>query len=723
MSLAMSHYAKQQYGDGTYASLQPLLQDPTGLLVSSSVSLPPAVGGDLDILSASQYPHGLTQPYEEVNRIPRKRKATSSDELYGGLMISDDFSDGIRLSTEEQEVRPTPPRRRKQTKRASVNDTEDPIEAESKKHRGRPRLDTQDETAADRRRTQIRLAQRAYRHRKETTISALKQQVADLQNTIEEMNKTFLTLHDNLVNAGVLASHYSIGRQLQAATEQFVALSKLAAPESDDEEEKIANLDKGESQQSSRPDKNNRRASVPRARKSSSQSPAKADVASGDTTIDALSSSAGPELEELPLDVSNNMNSDKSDNKTDNNDNNSLALLDFSQPWYTDSLDSLNQSGFDKLDGLFAVPEPLLVDDVFERFSVGRHLASPGVYTYSFQETTFARRLHRMCLERAFRNLTNPDIQPDWYKHRFRFTLCFTNRKRILQRFQEMLKRRAGESLENFDIPFFHIGGAGTHYPRRDHHGNPIYPPNLLSPAVVFGPQPYIEAETPRAENSTQDLLENIGYGGQWYDSHDVEEYLKTMGIYLDGHSSFVEVDPSVLRLVKAGSIKSTTAATASGSSSPLDASIRTPSPLVAGIADPFTDSVSTHEFDDTYTRQSTLLSDMMPLVADSGAQSGGVISTGAGGAGSATVNPHNLPKLASQSSDAWAQFTSQPAPTLFQDIDQHQQQPNYPSLVTFDVDQFLERMVDASACLGRAPGFRKETIDNSLMLSLQESF
>jgi hypothetical protein len=31
--------------------------------------------GDLDILSASQYPHGLMQPYEEEDPNPRKRKA------------------------------------------------------------------------------------------------------------------------------------------------------------------------------------------------------------------------------------------------------------------------------------------------------------------------------------------------------------------------------------------------------------------------------------------------------------------------------------------------------------------------------------------------------------------------------------------------------------------------------------------------------------------------
>ncbi|KAK5277866.1 hypothetical protein LTR40_009862, partial [Exophiala xenobiotica] len=74
-------------------------------------------------------------------------------------------------------------------------------------------------------------------------------------------------------------------------------------------------------------------------------------------------------------------------------------------------------------------------------------------------------------------------------------------------------------------------------------------------------------------------------------------------------------------------------------------------------------------------------------------------------------------------SDDPWAEFTaaaqSSPGYTpTFQDMMGRKQTP-----LTFDVEAFLERMVDDSACLGRAPGFRKETIDNALVMSLQESF
>jgi len=58
----------------------------------------------------------------------------------------------------------------------------------------------------------------------------------------------------------------------------------------------------------------------------------------------------------------------------------------------------------------------------------------------------------------------------------------------------------------------------------------------------------------------------------------------------------------------------------------------------------------------------------------------------------------------------------------MFQDLlGQSQSQASAPA--TFDVEHFLERMVHASACLGRAPGFRKAAIDDALLSSLQESF
>ena len=524
------------------------------------------------------------------------------------------------------------------------------------------------------------------------------------------MNKTFLTLHDNMVDAGILNSHYSLARQLQSATEEFVALSKIAAADSDEEEEEAAInvITNGEiaigspSEKGEKRSKNNRRGNPSQGVKSLSKATTKKNTTRRNPSFNNDQSSGTDDVEELPV--------------LGERDDGLLALSQTA--WTTDhsNIHGLN----DVLSFNVTVPEAALYDDPIEKLIIERPLRAPtqdkGSYTYSFQETTFARRLHRMCLERAFRNLTNPNIEPEYIKRAFRFTFCFSNRKRMLQRFQEMLKRKAGESLENWNVPFFHIGGAGTHFPRRDDEGNPIYPPNMVSPAKAFGPQPYIEAETPRMEASMQEMLENIGFGGVWLDSHDVEEYLKSRGIYLDGQSSFVEVDHSVLSLMK-----STTSINGDGSNrtdisserSPLEAILRTPSPILPTdrFTDPMTDPYLARELGDMYFHPSTLF----PLSR-----------------GQTPKPPHPTTTEA----DIWPEFNSTLAltgtstPPEFSDLLLLAPPPahghNVPARnnpLTFDVEMFLERMIHGSACLGRAPGFRKEAIDQALLTSLQEGF
>lgn len=699
MSTTMQAYPRHQYGDRTYNSLESILDDPSQLFMTSSAAaaLDRPVGGDLDILSASRYPQGLMQPYDEPVPNTRKRKSALSEQLYGGVVYSAGLSDSNPSSSAEQEQPPTQ-KKKKTAKRASVNDADD--QGDSKKQRGRPRLDTQDETAADRRRTQIRLAQRAYRHRKETTISALKGKVLDLQNTIEQMNRTFLTLHDNMVDAGILASHYSLGRQLQAATEEFILLSKIASPESDDEEEqKIAKMTKGEFEPSPTETAMNSRGSGARDRETSSRTKKSAKVGQGNS-FDQSPTDADADVEEVPL-------------TKPNHDDNENTLVSFSQFSFMDNanLHSLD----DVLSFSATLPDTFTFDELSSKVAIERPLKPAyhqGSYTYSFQETTFARRLHRMCLERAFRNLTNANIDQEYISRTFRFTFCFSNRKRMLQRFQEMLKRRAGESLENWNVPFFHIGGAGTHFPRRDDEGNAIYPPNMISPAKAFGPQPWIPAETPRVEKTTQEMLDNIGFGGEWYDSHDVEQYLRTKGIFLDGQSSFVEVDPTVFSLIKAstGAPSAHSAGTLSNASSnspdrsPHEPSLRTPSPLLAIVGDPLTDPFLARELGDMYGQPSTLFPSFSTTSTDQLPQS----------TSTAFQDKQSVP-------DTWAEFTGRDSPAfapMFPDLLGRSQAP-----AMFDVELFLERMVQASACLGRAPGFRKAAIDDAMLLSLQESY
>ncbi|CAD0115289.1 unnamed protein product, partial [Aureobasidium uvarum] len=109
-------------------------------------------------------------------------------------------------------------------------DESDSNNDESKK-RGRPRLDPQDESTAD-----IRLAQRAYRQRKEDTISDLRKQVQELQSTIQSMNQTFSKFSEQCSTTNVpptmLANLQSIDQMYSAGQGRVDSLNLSKSLES-----------------------------------------------------------------------------------------------------------------------------------------------------------------------------------------------------------------------------------------------------------------------------------------------------------------------------------------------------------------------------------------------------------------------------------------------------------------------------------------------------------
>jgi hypothetical protein len=98
--------------------------------------------------------------------------------------------------------------------------------------RGRPRIDRAGETAGEvrstegssvglcltllqRRKEQIRLAQRAYRFRKDLRITELDQKVAELEQTILAIRDLYLSVHTSVVDSGIAMSHPSLAQSMQ----------------------------------------------------------------------------------------------------------------------------------------------------------------------------------------------------------------------------------------------------------------------------------------------------------------------------------------------------------------------------------------------------------------------------------------------------------------------------------------------------------------------------
>lgn len=413
-----------------------------------------------------------------------------------------------------------------------------------------------------RRRTQIRLAQRAYRQRKETTISSLKGQNDRLQSIIDQMNKSFINFNEAALKSGLLQLNPVLARQLKSVSESFGTLANSAGERRNDEEGddpiEILPIHDQEAQ----------------------PAPAKRlDVGWGySTTLDhpptheAVPSPSEDTQAQSYVDLSSlprfNAKQAKqgglvpymrpqAPNTFTQGISWAQASLDerpSEQPLPPDLVDILSQQEF-KPPNLqhpsvfsFSIPTPRATPPMpsFPSLPYGS-LTSKNpkpLWTYSHDETTFARRLMRAALETGFHLLGTADQRPAALNYVFRLSLPYMSLKQLRERFKMLLARGTDEELDFWATPFIHLGGAGTHYPKKDPNGNIIKPPNTWTIRRI-GP---IEKKMIRAENSndpsqSHDLnIDLTGFEGEWFDSYDVEGYLEQeKGVRIDPSSSFVD--------------------------------------------------------------------------------------------------------------------------------------------------------------------------------------
>ncbi|KAF1810719.1 hypothetical protein P152DRAFT_451072 [Eremomyces bilateralis CBS 781.70] len=414
-------------------------------------------------------------------------------------------------------------------KRQRTSSTKSAGADESKRHRGRPRVDPQDETAADKRRTQIRLAQRAYRQRKETTIGSLKKQVSDLQSIIEEMNKSFLNFNDTAVNLGILQAKPELAQALRNATEQFITLAKTAnsgdEENGDDAETPESNASKTKSSQDSAAisggDREPPKEPTPQKQRT-------VDIGMGytKTFYDASSSPRPSNLEShdaFPLTGSPDQNFVQSNDASITTSNNyNLTQYHAFMPSPPGSPLGMALDAWHKT---VSVPQPL---------------------TFSFNETTFARRLHRAAIESGYQLLANADVRTTLFKHVFKLSLLYNTPEQIFLKFRSILLREPTASLEFWQTPFIHLGGAGTHYPRRDETGALIGPKNSWQVRSIGPMRSKIGRARLESGQGAGDAgidLDLEGFDGEWFDSNDVQGYLEEKGIFIQPRASFAEAE------------------------------------------------------------------------------------------------------------------------------------------------------------------------------------
>lgn len=283
---------------------------------------------------------------------------------------------------------------------------------------------------------QIRLAQRAYRSRKEANISSLKARIAQLESAVEKMSTTMVSFSDELVQSGVLASHADLTGHLRETVQTCLDLAKETSEEQDLPE---LSPDSGKSQSSS--EKANDQA-IPSELVSDPMSPALSEVKGYMCSSNSSSDTSSP---------------------------------------------------------------------------------SENIVVSRMELSAFMERLHMACLYQAYLVLANPSISMERLKRPFRLLFTVMDRTRMVAFFQAAMHAKVGQSrLDEWrEVPFFYLGGAGSHYPRSP----------SKNPPLELHPLRYNRWET------VQDPLSRVPpefkqeLDGEWFDIQDLEGFLREQNV------------------------------------------------------------------------------------------------------------------------------------------------------------------------------------------------
>ncbi|KAL2854608.1 hypothetical protein BJX68DRAFT_274388 [Aspergillus pseudodeflectus] len=202
------------------------------------------------------------------------------------------FGDGMQVGIEENLGFDTMSYPQADSSETTGTDGRWPGKNRQGRRRGRPRIRTEEEGSAnvgvsealryvpgtkqhERRKTQMRLAQRAYRARKEATVTSLNSRVRRLEIIVEQINTTFISFSDELIKSNVLKSAPNVTQKLHQSLKASLALTNQAISVVDDEHGDITpptgdagntfleRGNKGKCSESIKPDSNNPSRPVP----------------------------------------------------------------------------------------------------------------------------------------------------------------------------------------------------------------------------------------------------------------------------------------------------------------------------------------------------------------------------------------------------------------------------------------------------------------------------
>lgn len=411
------------------------------------------------------------------------------------------------------------------------------------KARGRPMASPKDESAADRRRTQIRMAQRAYRHRKESTISSLEKKVQYMTKTREEMNSSFIALYDFAVNKGLVQREPEFGQQLRATTQRFLALAKASADDTHDEnQEGSAKHDEAETGRCENGQKGSPKHKKEMTQPVSSTQPGFESLTSQPTPTYGAYVLSNAEVPELNMayaqqDQSRDHRHNENQYRAHESDNQIITL-------HTED----NASFPFNFRGQQQYRAELSAAELFSRdFLLQSQLLPPKFFAYN--ELSFSRRIHRGAIEKALSLVTSDDpTAQECIQSVFRFSLMYSSKEDIVARLRMVMGGASEEDiLQNWPTPSAHVDGSGTQ--NALHKNNKSQEPTP-KPHARFSVGPFSPSVAAARDVLDRDMKCDVrGFEGHFINSDDVEGYLRGRGLDIAPTANFVTINIDMLRI------------------------------------------------------------------------------------------------------------------------------------------------------------------------------
>ncbi|KAH8700388.1 hypothetical protein BGW36DRAFT_374048 [Talaromyces proteolyticus] len=352
------------------------------------------------------------------------------------------------------------------------------MDQKGKGQRGRPQKSNGMDSPADKRRAQIRAAQRAYRSRQEMELSTLRGRVKELEDVMYQTSQICLQFRNDVLTSGLLNDRPDLAAKLKETAEKCMSMARQGDVECVGESIQVNKTSKklSPSQRSKKTSGDHQKITTKEVRPAD------------DFNHESLEVTYSGQL--LEWERSNDADTETSSDPT------------FS---HLNDLRSLSS-----IPSTIELTEPISTVDICAN------------------NKSLADRLDMACALRAYRRLKDPSITTAELSRGFKFLMTVMSRDQIATYFKEFIDSLGASAVfDNWKVPEVILGGAGTHYPRK-------------MQSKRYNLDPRLDGLPEKSRGMTQvSSRANLQseFQEDWFNSGDVQGFLAEYGVMTENHS------------------------------------------------------------------------------------------------------------------------------------------------------------------------------------------